>query len=272
MLKSLSTEADKITAKPQDWKDPTAPHYSKCSRCTVDVRPKYIEPVFWKGRPIKDTGIWEHSYHCPGCTEIIFNEEKKRRLIEAKRVQERKLKDLINYCGFFKIHLDMTLERFQPGFNSTILDEAQKVVEFKSNLFMFGPPGTGKTHIAAGILQKQIEDTMTECHFRIVPELMLEMREDVKNRSEKSLDSLFYAPGLVLDDLGVERPTKYVLEMLYIIIDRWYRSGKKGLTITSNKSLDAISAHLDDRIASRIAGMCEVISMKGEDKRLEIQK
>ena len=38
--------------------------------------------------------------------------------------------------------------------------------------------------------------------------------------------------------------------------------------ISSNLTLDQIAARLDDRVASRIAGMCEVIRLQGKDRRL----
>ena len=76
------------------------------------------------------------------------------------------------------------------------------------------------------------------------------------------------AQFLVMDDLGADRLTDFALEGLYLMIDRWYRRQKKGLVITSNFDLGRIAESVDDRIASRIAGMCEVIHMTGEDRRI----
>jgi DNA replication protein DnaC len=39
--------------------------------------------------------------------------------------------------------------------------------------------------------------------------------------------------------------------------------------ITSNLTLEEVSEKVGDRIASRIAGMCKVIELKGIDRRVE---
>jgi DNA replication protein DnaC len=73
---------------------------------------------------------------------------------------------------------------------------------------------------------------------------------------------------LILDDLGVEKTTEWSLQTLYTIIDRRYREEKQTL-ITSNLTLDEIAEKVGDRIASRIAGMCKVVEIKGRDRRLK---
>jgi DNA replication protein DnaC len=39
--------------------------------------------------------------------------------------------------------------------------------------------------------------------------------------------------------------------------------------VTSNLTLDAIAEKVGDRIASRIAGMCKVVEIRGKDRRLK---
>jgi len=38
--------------------------------------------------------------------------------------------------------------------------------------------------------------------------------------------------------------------------------------ITSNLTLDEIAEKVGDRIASRIAGMCKVVEVRGKDRRI----
>ena len=72
----------------------------------------------------------------------------------------------------------------------------------------------------------------------------------------------------MLDDLGVDKTSEGSLQTLYTIIDRKYREEKQTL-ITSNLTLDEIAEEVGDRIASRIAGMCKVVEIKGKDRRLK---
>ena len=83
------------------------------------------------------------------------------------------------------------------------------------------------------------------------------------------LENIASMETLVLDDFGVGRNgSDFVLENLYFLIDRWHRNLKKGLIITSNKSLEDIGK-IDDRLSSRIAGMCRIVEVKGADGRLK---
>jgi DNA replication protein DnaC len=61
---------------------------------------------------------------------------------------------------------------------------------------------------------------------------------------------------LILDDLGVDKPSDWVLNVLYNIINYRYENLKKTI-ITSNFSLDEIAeAFNDNRITRRIERMC----------------
>ena len=72
---------------------------------------------------------------------------------------------------------------------------------------------------------------------------------------------------LILDDMGAEKTSEWSIQTLYSIIDRRYRDEKQTL-ITSNLTLDEIAEKVGDRIASRIAGMCKVVEIKGKDRRI----
>jgi DNA replication protein DnaC len=84
---------------------------------------------------------------------------------------------------------------------------------------------------------------------------------------EKHISHLRYVRILVLDDLGVERPTPLVLESLYRIIDTRADEGLRTI-VTSNGKPSALAATLGARIHSRLLGMCKVIHIDGPDGRL----
>jgi len=105
-----------------------------------------------------------------------------------------------------------------------------------------------------------------------VPDLLLEIRECFSGRTGDSESSLIEKytgrKCLILDDLGPEKSSEWSIQTLYSIIDRRYRDVRQTL-ITSNLTLDEIAEKVGDRIASRIAGMCEVVEIKGKDRRLK---
>jgi DNA replication protein DnaC len=72
-----------------------------------------------------------------------------------------------------------------------------------------------------------------------------------------------------MDDLGTEKPSDWVIQTLYVIINSRYEEDKQTV-ITSNYSLEEIRKNLNDKIASRIIAMTEVIEIKGIDRRSAI--
>ncbi|PIP39036.1 MAG: hypothetical protein COX19_09395 [Desulfobacterales bacterium CG23_combo_of_CG06-09_8_20_14_all_51_8] len=137
-------------------------------------------------------------------------------------------------------------------------------------LYLYGSCGTGKTHLAVAIarelllLDKQVL-------FTGVPGLCYDIRKTFKNDSQKTeldaIEAYTTCDYLVLDDLGSEKPTEWVRKTLgYIIYER--DNMLKPTVITSNLSLDEIAKQVDQRMASRIAGMGPVIRFQGPDWRL----
>lgn len=253
-----------MVAKPAGWVDPPRPQSGACP-CGAVLEPSYAEPAFWNGNLIAKTGEWFTSEKCTDCWQRDVDDQK-------VKDQAERMSEMIASAGFEPIHQTMTIQNYRITSDAvkSVLDAAKLVGLGMGNLFLVGPAGVGKTHLAVGALRTLIETKSVQGYFCVVAELMDELRRGSKGGADAELVSrLTSAGGLVLDDLGVERTTAYATERLYLILDRWYRKQKNGLVITSNKHLAWISEHLDDRIASRIAGMCEVHEVSGEDWRLK---
>ena len=76
---------------------------------------------------------------------------------------------------------------------------------------------------------------------------------------------------LVIDDLGVERNTEYVMEQMFTVIDSRYRS-KKPLIVTTNLKLEEIKNPPDlahARIYDRILERCAPVLFSGKNFREE---
>lgn len=170
-------------------------------------------------------------------------------------------------AGFSAIHVKMTLDGIK---RTPVIARAIERWAEGHNLFIHGPAGTGKTYAAVAMLRDFVTRTGSQGKLYRVPELMSDLRVAAGRHEDDALvDGISGSAALVIDDLGVGRASEFVLENLYLIIDRWYCDEKKNLIITSNLSLGDLSARLDDRIASRIAGMCDVIELVGDDRRIK---
>lgn len=159
--------------------------------------------------------------------------------------------------------------------------EQYQIPEGDNGFYVTGPRGVGKTHLLAAICRYKIQshlkandgefETKDLPAFISVPELLFQFKGSYSKTSntteEEILKKYTQCRVLLLDDLGAERSNDWSIQLIYLLIDRRYADMKQTF-ISSNLHLDKIAEQLDDRIASRIAGMCDVIEISGKDRRI----
>lgn len=208
---------------------------SKCSICGKEFAPNAKE---WRK--------WE----CPDCLKALDEKEAAR-----EREERKKNRLLLIPEKFRKIDTD----RFD-------------LLQSKSNksLFITGPHGVGKTVFLYSIAKRCIERDQKIKIIRFaawIMELQSIYRTEDGNPFEGARAIAEFPGVLFIDDLGAEKTTEYVRQIIYYVLDE--REQRELQTIiTSNYSLDHIDANIDPRSSSRIAGMCEVLIFKGSDRRL----
>ena len=162
-----------------------------------------------------------------------------------------------------------------------------KVMEHPSS-FISGKPGTGKTHLAAAVIRSIYEDAVPKPYFDVdvsrwrfrkiklpafttIPGLLLRMRASISDENKENelgiIEEYTEDRLVVFDDFGAEKMSEWSLQVLYIVIDHRYTRMLPTI-ITSNLTIDDIGGRISDRLASRIAGMCNIINLVGEDRRL----
>lgn len=128
-------------------------------------------------------------------------------------------------------------------------------------IYIYGPAGTGKTGIAAVLFR-----IATSAIWRRADTFLLDLstgRSDGKYRQE--IDKIESTHVLVLDDLGLRKPSEGMFHMLFDILER--RKAKMTV-ITSNHSPEQLRDVVfeDERIFSRLlAGT--TLACDGEDRR-----
>jgi len=175
--------------------------------------------------------------------------------------RDRALRQILLDKGVYPVHLGARLADFHNP------PEVPPV-------FISGPVGTGKTHLAVAYLAQEIRQwgERSRMFIRSV-DLFNRLRDSHRDHSGASAAEIIRDfsryRSLVIDDLGTERDTPLVQEALYNIID--HRAGHRLPTIiTSNLELERVAEHygeFGERLASRIAGMGETLGLVGKDRR-----
>jgi DNA replication protein DnaC len=136
-----------------------------------------------------------------------------------------------------------------------------------------GETGRGKTHLALGIAWHWLENDMGMVKYYQAETLLDDLRRGYNANDPERLytfDQLMRwlktVDLLVLDDLGVEKPTEWTAAKLDSIIDHRYLNECKTV-FTTNLGTSALASRGEQRLASRLQeGVVEVL--KCDDYRL----
>lgn len=247
----------------------------KCGFCNKELTPIGFEFLYANISP--DAIKYER------CDCNKAQEQWKKIDEQEYKIQKRKhFKDVIN-----KLYKQNYIERRYQNLNFTNFyinsgnEIAVKVAKDYTNksiskiqnkgLIITGESGIGKTHLAASIANKLIENDKIVLMGRLAT--LLDMIKETfrdNTKSENELIELYSnVDMIIIDDLGTEKISQWALEKLYTIIENrnqnklpiiiTTRFDKKGLIERFSQSQDE---QLVDAIISKLYQMCYGITLK----------
>ena len=137
-------------------------------------------------------------------------------------------------------------------------------------LTLIGPPGSGKTHLMEA-MGRQFLDQGRTVRYELVAHLLDKLRRSYGSDSENNITEVCYgADVLMLDDMGLEKPSEWVREQITALVDERWRNNRM-LVVGTNESHDSIEDKLGSRLASRLfdssSGKAKVVYLVTEDYR-----
>lgn len=130
-------------------------------------------------------------------------------------------------------------------------------------LFLIGPPGTGKSLLAAMILNELILTARLSCRYiKISRDFFQQLRATFNNDSGSKTETVFNDIArqdiLVIDDFGIQSDSEWEQRMLYDLVDARYEAELPTI-ITSNIDLEAVKNLFKGRIYSRFQEMLHIV-------------
>jgi len=198
-------------------------------------------------------------------------------LLEAE-IQEKRRRSEETRIKLSGLPHRKTLEEFDFSFQPSI--DTKQIRELSTltfaaraeNVIFLGPPGVGKTHLAAGLAMKAIRSGMT-VYFTTLAHLISDLQKAAHQDKLERRWHVYTRPDiLIIDEVGYMRLDRASAELLFRVVCARYENGS--IILTSNKSFRDWGELMNDTVIAtaildRLLHHSHIINIRGDSYRLK---
>ncbi len=228
----------------------------------------------------------EQHFECPDCQDTGYVGTKKchcflKAIIDLFYTQSN-LKGLLEQENFEHFNFDYYSSNYRDrlsGQNSRELATRayQECMNFihnfdteHGNLLLFGNTGIGKTFLSHCIA-KEVMDSLHSVLYLTASEFFDALLEKALTRNDESCllyEQIHLCDLLIIDDLGTERNTDFVVSQLFVCLNDRILN-RKSTIISTNLTLEEIKTNYTERTFSRISNHYKILRLAGDDIRIQ---
>jgi DNA replication protein DnaC len=181
-----------------------------------------------------------------------------------------------------KRYAHCTLASFQDRSpdQKTAKTKVQEFVDLwptNDGLLLQGPCGIGKTHLAVAAIIEIVNSNkpgrLLFSNFQdLIQEIQASFNNDQVPSKSELLRPLLEADLLILDELGSQKPTTFIQDILYYLINTRYNEERTTIFTTNYPEVaepkeESLADRIGGRLRSRLYEMARRVPMSGTDYR-----
>ena len=251
----------------------------KCGFCGKELKPIGFEYLY---ENVSSDCIEYERCNCEGSKQYWAKKDEENYLKRKKEHYKKIINQLYKDSYMKKNYQNMNFENFNKKLVNNVAlkiieDYTEKCISKKqtNGLIITGRSGIGKTHLAAAIANKLIENGQIVLIGRLTT-LLDKIKETFADNtiSENELIELYSnIDMIIIDDLGTERVSKWALEKLYTIIEN-RNENRLPIVITTRFDKNVLSRRfkegqdeeLADAVINKLYQMCYGVTLINEKK------
>jgi len=217
--------------------------------CSLDMALGEREEVCAKHGPFTSSGVRYGGFHevwtrCPACEEERLAAERQAEALRSAEQARWALESALGEACIPARFIGRTFDSFKADTQAQ-REALRAACAFAQNfaeharrgdgLIFSGLPGTGKSHLAAAILQALMPERvgLYTTAMNVIRTVRGTWRRDSERSESEVLAIYSRAPLLVVDEIGMQYGTEGEQTILFDVIDRRYRDMRPTILLTN---------------------------------------